>query len=188
MSLLATSLKKSKPFSLRRKAITPAIETLAKLNRPSPQAPVLPSPAIGADSVFYEGLPLDLFDIGNELGQRVIEALYSAIEDAQAQGVTLLPAMPTVIAYRVETEILTAIGEGSITEERLQTLVVRYIETHSGDALGSWTDRSVPLFYMTIKEGSKVVEGYSANYIQVCIIRELWLRTSPEATFDLIRL
>ena len=172
MSLLATSLKRSKPFSLRGRALTPAIENLTKLNKPSPPAP---------------GLPLDLFD-GNELGQKVIDALYTAIEDAQTQGVRLLPAMPTVTAYRVETEILEAIGEGSITEESLRELVARYIETHTGDALGAWTDKTVPLFYMTLQENGERVESYTANYIQVCIIRELWLRTSPEGSFDLSRL
>ncbi len=186
MSLLATSLKKSKTFSLKGKATTPAIDTLTKLNKRRSPESVLPSQKIPTS--FYKGLPLDLFSIENEPGQKAIDALYRAIEDAQSQGLKILPAMPTVTAYRLETEILEALGEGSITEKTLQDLVARYIETHSGDALGSWTDRSVPLFYMTLRENGEVVEAYTANYIQVCIIRELWLRTSPETTFDLTRL
>ena len=185
MSLLATSLKKSTAFSLRGKAITPAIATFTQLNKRRSLEPVLPSQEI---LTFYKGLPLDLFDIENEPGQKVIGALFRAIESSQTQGLKILPAMPTVTAYRLETEILEALVDDSVTEQKLQEFVARYIETHSGDALGSWTDRSVPLFYMTLRENGAVVEAYTANYIQVCIIRELWLRASPEATFDLTRL
>ncbi len=96
--------------------------------------------------------------------------------------------MPTVTAYQVELEFINAIKEGSIAEDRLRDLVRAYIETHSGEALGDWTDKRVPLFYMKLLDNGESVESYEANYIQVCIIRELWLRTSPEASFNLIRL
>lgn len=188
MSLLATSLRKPKKFSLKKRASVVTPEAPAQVLPSSPAPAKFAQVRSKKRATFYEGLPPDLFDIGNELGQKVIDALYRAIEAVQAQGLEILPSMPTVTAYQAELALLEAIGEGRIGKDRLRALVEVYIETHTGEATGAWTDRSVPLFYITIKECSKTVEGYTANYIQVCIIRELWLRTSPEASFDLTRL
>jgi len=182
MGLLATDLRRSRKFSLRERASKPSPSTLET------DLPKFVQVRTKKRATFYEGLPPDLFDIENELGQKVIEALYNAIKTAQTKGLEIFPAMPTVTAYQAELALLDAISEGSITEPELQAIVRGYIETHTGSATGAWTDKNVSLFYMTIKEGSQSVEGYTANYIQVCIIRELWLRSSPEASFDLTRL
>lgn len=203
MSLLAKSVRKSKRFSLKKRAsnlppktpepVLPSSTDLSEFAqvRTKKRATDLSKFAKVCDkkrATFYEGLPPDLFDIENELGQEVIEALYIAIEDAQAQGSEILPAMPTVSAYQAELALLEAIAKGRIAEPDLRDLVRSYIETHTFPPIGKWTEEDIPLFYISIMEGSKTVKGYTANYIQVCIIRELWLRTSPEASFDLTRL
>jgi hypothetical protein len=101
--------------------------------------------------------------------------------------------MPTVRAYKAEIDLAEAIyghEKGDITEETLKDRLSGYIETHTdrGEIERDWTGKDVPLFYFVLKLNGERLESYTCNYIQVCIIREFWLRVHPESSFDLILL
>ncbi len=114
-------------------------------------------------------------------------------EKLEKLGLSLMLNMPTVRAYKAETELVEAIyrhERGKITEEALKASLNNYAETHTdrGEIEMEWTGKDVPLFYFVLKLNGERLESYTCNYIQVCIIRELWLRTHPETDFNLIRL
>jgi hypothetical protein len=173
MSLLATDLRK------RKKVVFTKTITL-------PEAPKK-TETVSAKT------PLDVFDLNNETGQRVIKYLAGMSEKLEKLGLSLLLNMPTARAYEAETELLEAIYKyerGETTEEALKDRLNDYTETHTdrGEIEMDWTGKDVPLFYFVLKLNGERLESYTCNYIQVCIIRELWLRTHPETEFNLIKL
>jgi hypothetical protein len=173
MSLLATDLRK------RKKAVFTKTITL-------PEAPK-------KEEIVSAETPLDVFDLNNETGQRVIKYLAGMSEKLEKLGLSLLLNMPTVRAYKAETELVEAIYKyerGETPEETLKDRLNDYTETHTdrGEIERDWTGKDVPLFYFVLKLNGERLESYTCNYIQVCIIRELWLRTHPETEFNLIKL
>jgi hypothetical protein len=173
MSLLATDLRKRKKVVFT-KTIT-VREAPKKEEIVSPEAPV------------------DVFDLNNETGQRVIKYLAGVYGKREKLGLPLLLNMPTVRAYEAEIDLAEAIyghEKGDTTEQTLKESLIGYVETHTarGEIETDWTGKDVPLFYFVLKLNGERLESYTCNYIQVCIIRELWLRTHPETEFNLIRL
>ncbi len=173
MSLLATDLRKRKKVIFTKK--------------------IALSEAPKKTETVSAKTPLDVFDLNNETGQRVIKYLAGMREKLEKLGLSLLLNMPTVRAYEAETELVEAIyrhERGETTEETLKDRINDYTETHTdrGEIEMDWTGKDVPLFYFVLKLNGERLESYTCNYIQVCIIRELWLRTHPETDFNLIRL
>jgi hypothetical protein len=173
MSLLATDLRKRKKVIFTKK--------------------IALSEAPKKTETVSAKTPLDVFDLNNETGQRVIKYLAGMREKLEKLGLSLLLNMPTVRAYEAETELVEAIYKyerGETTEETLKDRINDYAETHTdrGEIEMEWTGKDVPLFYFVLKLNGERLESYTCNYIQVCIIRELWLRTHPETDFNLIRL
>jgi hypothetical protein len=173
MGLLATDLRTRKRVILTKKIALP--EAPKKTETVSAKA------------------PLDVFDLNNETGQRVIKYLAGMSEKLEKLGLSLMLNMPTVRAYQAETELVEAIYQHEkkeITEETLIGSLSNYAETHTdrGQIEMDWTGKDVPLFNFVLKLNGERLESYVCNYIQTCIIRELWLGTHPETEFDLIRL
>jgi hypothetical protein len=173
MSLLATDLRKRKKVVFTKKITV----TEAPKN---------------AETV-SEKIPLDVFDLNNETGQRVIKYLAVMAEKLEKLGLPLLLNMPTVRAYEAEIDLAEAIyghEKGDLTEETLKDRLSGYVETHTsrGEIEMDWTGKDVPLFYFVLKLNGERLESYTCNYIQVCLIREFWLRVHPESSFDLILL
>jgi hypothetical protein len=173
MSLLATDLRKRKKVILTKK--------------------IALSEAPKKTETVSAKTPLDVFDLNNETGQRVIKYLAGMSEKLEKLGLSLMLNMPTVRAYKAETELVEAIYKyerGETTEETLKDRLNDYTETHTdrGEIEMDWTGKDVPLFYFVLKLNRERLESYTCNYVQVCIIRELWLRTHPETDFNLIRL
>jgi hypothetical protein len=173
MSLLATDLRKMKKVVFTKKITIP-------------EAPKKAEPESAKT-------PLDVFDLNNETGQRVIKYLAGMSEKLEKLGLSLMLNMPTARAYEAETELVEAIyrhERGEITEEALKASLNNYAETHTdrGEIEMDWTGKDVPLFYFVLKLNGERLESYTCNYVQVCIIRELWLRAHPETEFNLIRL
>ena len=173
MSLLATDLRKRKKVVFTK--------TITVREAPKKEEIVSPEP------------PVDVFDLNNETGQRVIKYLAGFSEKLEKLNLSLMLNMPTLRAYEAEIDLVEAIygyEKGDITEETLKDRLSGYIETHTdrGEIEREWTGKDVPLFYFVLKLNGERLESYTCNYIQVCIIRELWLRTHPETDFNLIRL
>jgi DNA primase len=133
----------------------------------------------------------DVFSTGNKSGQRVIDYLFAA---AAKYGDDFLLSMPTVTAYRTELALVRGIAKNSrtdLSDESLKTLTETYIAAHlrSEDVSDQWTgDDDVPLLQLTLKINGERVENLTCNRIQSWIVRELWLRQSPEAEIGLINL
>jgi hypothetical protein len=173
MSLLATDLRK------RKKVVFTKTITV----REAPKKEEIVSPEV----------PVDVFDLNNETGQRVIKYLAGFSEKLEKLNLSLMLNMPTVRAYEAEIDLAEAIyghEKGDITEETLKRSLSNYTDTHTdrGEIEMDWTGKDVPLFYFVLKLNGERLESYTCNYIQVCIIRELWLRTHPESAFSLIKL
>jgi hypothetical protein len=173
MSLLATDLRK------RKKVVFTKTITV----REAPKK----------EEIVSAKAPVDVFDLNNETGQRVIKYLAGMSEKLEKLGLSLMLNMPTVRAYEAEIDLAEGIyrhEKGDITEGTLKDRLNDYTETHTdrGEIEMDWTGKDVPLFYFVLKLNREILESYTCNYVQVCIIRELWLRTHPETEFNLIRL
>jgi hypothetical protein len=173
MSLLATDLRKRKKVVFTKKITVQEAPKKAE--------------TVSAKT------PLDVFDLNNETGQRVIKYLAGFSEKLEKLNLSLMLNMPTVRAYKAELDLAEAIyghRKGDVTEESLKRSLSNYTDTHTdrGEIEMDWTGKDVPLFYFVLKLNGERLESYTCNYIQVCIIRELWLRVHPESSFDLISL
>ncbi len=133
----------------------------------------------------------DVFDVENESGQMAIDYLFDAAKK-HADGELLL-GMPTVRAYQAGKDLVAGVGKHSrdkLTDAQLKTLGDRYINAHlrSEDVSDRWTGDDVPLFYLTLRLNGERAENLTCNEIQSWIIREYWLRQSPEAQIDIMNL
>ncbi len=173
MSLLATDLRKRKKVILTKKITLPEAP---------PEKEVITVKA-----------PKDAFDLNNETGQKVIEYIDKITQDYEKLNLALMLNMPTVRAYEAEVSLAEAIldqEKGTAPKGALKASIKSYIETHTvnGEIETDWTGKDIPLFYLTLLFNGEILESYVCNYIQVCIIREFWLRTFPESEFRTTRL
>jgi hypothetical protein len=132
----------------------------------------------------------DLFSAGNESGQRVIDYLLVA---AASRADDFLLNMPTVKAYKTELALVRGIAKnshGELSDESLRILTETYIAAHlrSEDVSDQWTGGDVPLLYLTLRLNGERLESVTCNQIQSWVIREHWLRQTPEAEIDIMNL
>ncbi len=132
----------------------------------------------------------DVFSPENESGQMALGYLFAA---AEKYGDELLLSMPTTYAYDTERELCAGVvshSKGELTDAALKTLTDRFIDAHlhANSVSLPWTGDDVPLFLLMLKLNGKRVESVTCNEIQAWIIREFWLRKSPEAEFDTMNL
>ncbi len=132
----------------------------------------------------------DVFSVENESGQRVIDYLFAA---AAKYGDDFLLNMPTVYAYETERALVEGVikhSEGKLTDAALKMLTEQFVEAHLrvNSASLAWTGDDVPLFHLTLKANGKWLENETCNLIQSWVLREFWLRQSPEAEIDIMNL
>ncbi len=132
----------------------------------------------------------DVFDCENESGQMALDYLFAA---AAKHGDDFLLSMPTVEAYESECALVAAIdkhSKGELPNAALERLTMRFIAAHlrSNDVSLPWTGGDVPLFQLMLKINGERVENLTCNQIQSWIVREHWLRQSPEAEIDTMSL
>jgi DNA primase len=133
----------------------------------------------------------DVFSIENESGQSVIDYLFGKIKEFDTSAFLL--AMPTVKAYENEINLVAAVQKhqmGELSDDGLTEAADRFIDAHlrSGDVQAEWTGKDVPLFHLTLRMNGERVDNITCNQIQSWIIREFWLRKSPEAGINIINL
>jgi hypothetical protein len=133
----------------------------------------------------------DVFDVENESGQMAIDWLFASAKNHDADA--LLLGMPTVRAFDAGKELFNGVSKhskGKLTDAQLKVLADRYINAHLrvNDISDAWTGKEVPLFYPTVKISGERVEGVTCNRIQSWILREFWLRQSPETEIDIMEL
>jgi hypothetical protein len=143
-------------------------------------------PAATAEPVIIE----DVFDCENESGQLALDYLFAA---AAKHGDELILSMPTLEAYESECALVAAIdkhSKGELPNAALERLTMRFIAAHlrSNDVSLPWTGGDVPLFQLMLKINGERVENLTCNQIQSWIVREHWLRQSPEAEIDTMSL
>jgi hypothetical protein len=151
-----------------------------------PDYELLIEPQPQAEPVIIE----DVFSTENESGQRVIDYLFAA---AGKYGDDFLLTMPTVYAHETECSLATGVSKhskGKLTDAALKTLTEQFVEAHlhANSVSLPWTGEDVPLFLLTLKLDDKRVEDVTCNQIQSWILREFWLRKSPEAEIILTNL
>jgi hypothetical protein len=145
-----------------------------------------PEPATTAEPVVIE----DIFSVENESGQRIIDYLFAA---AAKYGDEFLLSMPTIYAYETECALVTGVSkhsEGKLTDAALKTLTTQFVEAHLrvNSVSLAWTGDAVPLFHLTVKRNGERLENITCNQIQAWIIREHWLRQTPEAEIIVVNL
>ncbi len=133
----------------------------------------------------------DVFDVENESGQMAIDYLFDAAKSHADGG--LLWGMPTVRACQVGKDLVAGVGQhsrGKLTGAQLKTLGDRYINAHlrSDDISDAWTGKDVPLFHLTLRRNGERVDNITCNQIQSWILREFWLRQSPETEISVMNL
>jgi hypothetical protein len=127
----------------------------------------------------------DVFTVENESGQQALDYLFAA---AEKHGDELLLSMPTVEAYESECALVAGVvkhSKGELPNVALERLTMRFINAHlrSNGVSEAWTGKDVPLLYLTLRLNGERLESVTCNEIQSWIIREHWLRQSPEAEF-----
>jgi hypothetical protein len=132
----------------------------------------------------------DVFSTGNKSGQRLIDYLFAA---AAKYGDDFLLNMPTIYAYETERALVTGVSKhskGDLTDAALKMLTEQFVEAHLRENSVSlaWTGDDVPLFLLTVKRNGERLENITCNQIQSWIIREHWLRQTPEAEIDIMNL
>jgi 5S rRNA maturation endonuclease (ribonuclease M5) len=132
----------------------------------------------------------DVFSLENESGQRVIDYLFAA---AAKYGDDFLLNMPTIYAYETECALVEGVGKhskGKLTDAALKTLTDQFIDAHLhvNSVSLPWTPDAVPLFHITLKANGKWLENETCNRIQSWVLREFWLRQSPEAEISVMNL
>jgi hypothetical protein len=143
-------------------------------------------PAAAAEPVIIE----DVFDCENGSGQLALDYVFAG---AEKHGDELLLSMPTLEAYESECALVAAIdkhSKGELPNAALERLTMRFINAHLrvNSVCEAWTGKEVPSFYLTVKIKGERVEGVTCNRIQSWIIREHWLRQSPEAEISVMNL
>jgi hypothetical protein len=151
-----------------------------------PDYQALSQPTATADPVIIE----DVFDCENESGQLALDYVFAG---AEKHGDELLLSMPTLEAYESECALVAAIdkhSKGELPNAALERLTMRFIAAHlrSDDISDAWTGKEVPSFYLTVKISGERADNLTCNRIQSWIIREFWLRQSPEAEISVMNL
>jgi hypothetical protein len=151
-----------------------------------PDYQALSQPAATAEPVIIE----DVFDCENESGQAVIDSL---IDAAAKHGDDFLLSMPTVYAYETECALVTGVSKhskGKSTDAALKMLTEQFVEAHLhvNSVSMPWTGEDVPLFLLMLKTDGERADNLTCNEIQSWIIREFWLRRSPEAEISVMNL
>jgi predicted RNA-binding Zn-ribbon protein involved in translation (DUF1610 family) len=151
-----------------------------------PDYELLIEPDPQADPVIIE----DVFDCENESGQMALDYLFAA---AAKYGDDFLLSMPTIYAYETECALVAGIAKhskGKLTDAALKMITEQFVEAHlhSSSVSMPWTGEDVPLFLLTLKLSGKRGEDVTCNQIQSWIIREYWLRQSPEAEISVMNL
>jgi hypothetical protein len=151
-----------------------------------PDYQALSQPAATAEPVIIE----DVFDCKNESGQRVIDYLFIA---AAKYGDAFLLSMPTVYAHETECSLATGVSKhskGKLTDAALKMLTEQFVEAHLhvNSVSMPWTGEDVPLFLLRLKTSGERVEDVTCNQIQSWLIREFWLRRSPENEISVMNL
>jgi hypothetical protein len=101
--------------------------------------------------------------------------------------------MPTVRAFDAGKELINGVNKhskGKLTDAQLKALTDRYINAHlrSDGVSDAWTGKEVPLFHLTLRLNGERADNLTCNRIQSWIIREFWLRQSPEAEISVMNL
>jgi hypothetical protein len=121
-----------------------------------------------------------------------VDYLFAGAQKYEASKELLLN-MPTLYAYDTERELCAGVvshSKGELTDAALKTLTDRFIDAHlhANSVSLPWTGDDVPLFHITLKANGKRLESVTCNEIQAWIIREFWLRQSPEAEISVMNL
>jgi hypothetical protein len=132
----------------------------------------------------------DVFSTGSKSGQRVIDYLLAA---ATKYGDDFLLTTPTIYAYETECALVEGVSKhskGELTDVALKTLTEQFVEAHlrANSVSLPWTSDGVPLFHITLKTDGKWLENETCNQIQSWVLREFWLRQSPEAEISVMNL
>jgi phage/plasmid primase-like uncharacterized protein len=132
----------------------------------------------------------DVFSTGNTSGQRVIDYLFAA---AAKYGDDFLLTTPTIYAHETERALVTGVikhSKGELTDAALKMLTEQFVEAHLrvNSASLTWTPNNVPLFHLTLKSDGKWLENETCNQIQSWVLREFWLRQTPEAEISVMNL
>jgi DNA-directed RNA polymerase subunit RPC12/RpoP len=133
----------------------------------------------------------DVFDVENESGQLALGYLFDAAKNHDSEE--LLWGMPTVRAYQAGKDLVAGVGkhsQGKLTDAQLKALGDRYINAHlrSDNVSLPWTGKDLPLFHLSITATGERLENLTCNQIQSWIVREHWLRQSPETQIDIMSL
>jgi hypothetical protein len=152
-----------------------------------PDYELLIEPEPQTDPVIIE----DVFLVENESGQMAIDYLFKAAKNHDPDE--LLLGMPTVRAYESGRDLVVGVGKhskGKLTSAQLKAFTDRYINAHlrSKDVSDQWTGGDVPLFHLTVKRNGERLENITCNQIQSWILREFWLRQTPEAEISVMNL
>jgi hypothetical protein len=145
---------------------------------------------IGAPSQPENFILQDVFTVENDSGQLALDYVFAG---AEKHGDELLLSMPTLEAYESECALAAAFdkhSKGELPNAALERLTMRFIAAHLrvNGVSDAWTGKEVPSFYLTVKIKGERVEGVTCNRIQSWIIREFWLRRSPEAEISVMNL
>jgi hypothetical protein len=132
----------------------------------------------------------DVFSVENESGQMAIDYLFAA---AAKYGDDFLLNMPTIYACETERALLVGVGKhskGKLTDAALKMLTEQFVEAHLhvNSVSLAWTGDDVPLFHLTVKRNGERLENIACNLIQSWILREFWLRQTPEAEISVMNL
>jgi DNA primase len=151
-----------------------------------PDYELLIEPEPQADPVIIE----DVFDCENESGQRVIDYLFAA---AAKYGDDFLLTTPTIYAYETECTLVEGVSKhskGDLTDAALKMLAEQFVgaHLHANSVSLPWTGKDVPLFYLTLRLNGERLESVTCNEIQSWVIREFWLRQSPEIEVETMNL
>lgn len=135
----------------------------------------------------------DIFAGENPSVRYVISSISGEAGRLEMKGGKLLLDMPTVAAYQAERALCAGVARhaaGQIPETSLDTLLRNYFDTHtlSDKTSAEWTDKSVPLFYLTVFLDGVRLESYNCNQIQAWIVRQYWLVVDPKTTTGVVRL
>jgi hypothetical protein len=151
-----------------------------------PDYQALSQPPATAEPVIIE----DVFDCKNDSGQLALDYVFAG---AEKHGDELILSMPTLEAYESEYDLVAAIdkhSKGELPNVALERLTMRFIAAHlrSNDASEAWTGKEVPLYHLTVKISGERADNLTCNQIQSWLIREFWLRKSPEAEISVTNL
>jgi hypothetical protein len=158
---------------------------------PNFEYPHVTEPAHTREDFPIADVDADVFDVENESGKMTIDWLFASAKNHDADA--LLLGMPTVRAFDAGKELINGVNKhskGKLTDAQLKALTDRYINAHlrSDGVSDAWTGKDVPLYHLTVKISGERADNLTCNQIQSWLIREFWLRQSPEAEISVMNL